>query len=146
MSGFIAISAMLLPGVSGSFLLLLMGLYITTIDAVNGFDLMYLVVFACGAASGFLIFSRVIKWLLNRYYRQTLLFLIGLLIGSLYVAWPWKLMDGKLSQNLWPATYASQVGDPMTFWVVLAALAGVCVILSFEFLFGRKQKGLGSDA
>lgn len=141
-AGFIAISAMLLPGVSGSFLLLLMGLYATTIDAVKGFDLAYLVTFACGAALGFLVFSRLIKWLLDRYYRQTLLFLIGLLVGSLYVVWPWKLIDGDFSQNILPVSYAAEVGDPMVWWAVIAAAAGICIVFSFELVFGRKQKGL----
>jgi len=138
--GFIAISAMLLPGVSGSFLLLLMGLYATTIEAVKNLDVVYLLTFAFGAGCGFLVFSRVIKWLLNRFYRQTLLFLIGLLVGSLYVVWPWKQVDGDFSQNLLPSTYADQIGDPMLFWSLLSAVLGMAIIFSFELFSGKKKR------
>lgn len=140
LSGFIAISAMLLPGISGSFLLLLMGLYASTVDAVKGFDLAYLMTFAAGAGFGFLAFSRVINWLLNRYYRPTLLFLIGLLIGSLYVVWPWKLPEGELSRNVLPASYAENIGDPMLLWSVLALVLGIALVISFELVFGADNE------
>ena len=139
LAGFIAISAMLLPGVSGAFLLLLMGLYTPTIDAVRNLDLMYIVIFASGAALGFLSFSRLIKWLLTRFYRPTLLFLIGLLIGSLYVVWPWQLMDAQARQNLSPADYATNVGDPMVFWAIVSAIVGAAIILSFELILGKQN-------
>jgi len=139
LAGFIAISAMLLPGVSGAFLLLLMGLYTPTIDAVRNLDLVYITIFASGAALGFLVFSRLIKWLLTRFYRPTLLFLIGLLVGSLYVVWPWKSVDTEVSQNLSPSSYAFDVGDPMILWARLAMVVGAAIILSFELLFGKQS-------
>ena len=146
LAGFIAISAMLLPGVSGSFLLLLVGLYATTIEAVKTVDVNYLVIFASGAALGFLIFSRVIKWLLTRFYRQTLLLLIGLLSGSLYVVWPWKLVDTEISQNLLPAAYASEVGDPMILLAAAFMMIGVVVILFFELMFEQESGEMGASA
>ena len=143
LAGFVVISAMLLPGVSGSFLLLLVGLYAPTIDAVKNLDFIYMATFASGAAIGFLVFSRLIKWLLTHFYRSTLLFLIGLLGGSLYVVWPWKQVEAEVPTNLLPAAYASEVGDPMILWVLLSMAAGAAIVLSFELMFGKSNKEMG---
>lgn len=139
-AGFIAISAMLLPGVSGSFLLLLMGLYAATIDAVKTLDIQYILVFAMGAACGFLLFSRVIDWLLKTFYRPTLLFLIGLLIGSLYVVWPWKVANGEMSHNVSPTTFSEQVGDPMLIWAAVSFVFGIAVVFGLEWAFGINKR------
>jgi putative membrane protein len=88
--GFIAISAMLLPGISGSFILLILGKYAYIIDALGTFDFAVIVVFALGALSGLVAFSRVIVWLLHRYHQATLLVIKGILIGSLWVIWPYQ--------------------------------------------------------
>ena len=90
LGGFIAISAMMLPGISGSFLLLMLGLYQPTLQAVKSLDVGYLLLFMLGAAAGFAVFSRLIRYLLKHYHNHTLLFLIGLLLGSLQATWPWK--------------------------------------------------------
>ena len=144
LAGCIAISAMLLPGVSGSFLLVLMGLYATMIDAIKSFNLPYILFFVAGAGVGFLGFSRVIRWLLINWYRPTLLFLIGLLLGSLYVVWPWKIIVAELSKNLSPAAYALQVGEPMLVFASLSALVGVGLVVALELVFGRR-KGLSQN-
>lgn len=139
-AGFIAISAMLLPGVSGSFLLLLMGLYASTIEAVKTLDIQYILVFALGAVCGFLVFSRVIDWLLKTFYRPTLVFLIGLLFGSLYVVWPWKVASGEMSSNTTPATFAMQVGEPMLLWAAVSFVLGIAVVFGLEWVFGRNKR------
>lgn len=84
-SGAIAICAMLLPGISGSFVLLLMGQYTRVLEAVKTVDFVSLIVFAFGALCGLLGFSRVINWVLARYRRVVLSFLIGLMLGSVRV-------------------------------------------------------------
>lgn len=89
-AGFIAICAMILPGISGSFLLLLMGMYSVVIRALSELDWLLLLSFAIGCGLGLLIFSHVLTWLLMRYYSQVLALLIGFLAGSLNVLWPWK--------------------------------------------------------
>ena len=102
-SAMIAICAMIIPGVSGSFLLLVMGMYAPTLGAVNGIvesltggaewdskNLFYLLTFIGGAATGIGIFSRVLKWLLDRYHDTTMAILAGLMIGSLRALWPWQ--------------------------------------------------------
>jgi len=90
-AGMIAICAMILPGISGSFILLLLGMYEVLITAVSNREMLVLLIFIAGAIIGLLLFSRVIKWVLDRFYNITLFFLSGLMLGSLIKVWPWKL-------------------------------------------------------
>lgn len=90
LSGFIAICAMILPGISGSFILVLLGMYSTVLSALKGFDIVFILVFALGAVSGLLCFSRLLHWLLHRFHQATMALLTGFLFGSLAVVWPWK--------------------------------------------------------
>jgi putative membrane protein len=85
----IAICAWILPGVSGSFLLLLLGMYLPVIDALEGRDLVTIGVFAVGAVLGLASFSTLLNWLLRRWHDLVLAVLIGLMVGSVRVLWPW---------------------------------------------------------
>lgn len=91
--GAIAICAMILPGISGSFILLILGKYEYIMSAISNLDIAVLAVFAIGAAAGIISFSKFLHWLLSRYHRQTLLVLAGFIIGSLVKVWPWSDMD-----------------------------------------------------
>ena len=90
LSGFLAICAMILPGISGSFILVLLGMYGTVLSAVTGLDLVFLLVLASGAVTGLLCFSRLLHFLLHRFHEGTMALLTGFLFGSLLVVWPWK--------------------------------------------------------
>lgn len=92
----VAICALVLPGVSGSFLLLSFGLYEPTITAVNERNLAYLAVFALGAIFGLAIFVSVLRWLLDHHTRITMAIIVGLMIGSLRALWPWQDDDRGL--------------------------------------------------
>lgn len=89
-AGMIAICAMILPGISGSFLLLMMGMYGYVMEAIKGLDLMVIVVFAGGALVGLLSFSKLLHWLLQNAKAMTLSFLTGVMLGALVKVWPWK--------------------------------------------------------
>ena len=89
-AGFLAICAMILPGISGSFILVLLGMYGATLGAVKSLDVLFLVVLALGAVCGLLCFSRLLHWLLQRFHESTMALLTGFLFGSLLVVWPWK--------------------------------------------------------
>jgi len=89
-SGAVAICAMILPGISGSFILVLMGKYQYVLQAVTGRDFLVLFVVAAGACAGIVAFSRLLTWLLNRYHDLMVAFLTGLMIGSVRKIWPWK--------------------------------------------------------
>ncbi|GGC61940.1 DUF368 domain-containing protein [Hoyosella rhizosphaerae] len=92
----IAINALVLPGVSGSFMLLAMGLYATTLDAVNERDLGYIAFFALGAFLGLSVFVKLLQWLLEHYHHLTMVVMTGLLLGSLRALWPWQTDDREL--------------------------------------------------
>lgn len=90
LAGSIAICAMILPGISGSFILLLMGLYAPILGAVKNFDISIIGLFLCGAALGLAIFVRALSWLLQNYPNLLLSLLTGFMLGALLKVWPWK--------------------------------------------------------
>ena len=95
LAGFIAISAMLLPGISGSYILLILGKYEFMLDSISSFNWINILIFSLGAISGILSFSKMIHYLLKNYYRSTIFFLSGLMMGALNKVWPWQL-DNKI--------------------------------------------------
>lgn len=90
LSGMIAICAMILPGISGSFILVLMGKYQYILAAVNNRDFVTLIIFAAGAGIGLITFAQVVDWLFKRFHNVTVAILMGLMLGSLRKIWPWK--------------------------------------------------------
>ena len=92
-AGAIAICAMILPGISGSFILLLLGAYDAVLQAVHDWDFSVILTVVAGMATGLLVFTRLLKWLLNRYYQGTLALLTGFIAGSLVKIWPWRTED-----------------------------------------------------
>lgn len=147
--GFIAICAMILPGISGSFLLLLMGLYPVFLAALNDFDVVALASFGAGCLCGLLSFSRLLAWLMDNYHKTTLATLIGFLVGSLNVTWPWKqtlvtTLDRHgeiiplLQKNVSPFNYSLLTGHDPMFMVALVCLGlGILLVLLTE-LVSRK--------
>lgn len=95
LAGFIAISAMLLPGISGSYILLILGKYEFMLDSISSFNWINILIFSLGAIIGILSFSKMIHYLLKNYYRSTIFFLSGLMMGALNKVWPWQL-DNKI--------------------------------------------------
>lgn len=127
-AGAIAIIAMILPGISGSFILLMLGMYDAVIGAVNDRDLAVLAVFATGALIGLALFSTVLDRLLRNHHDTVMAALIGLMAGSLRVLWPWP--DGTDTANLGAPT------DPLM--PVLFALVGFVAVLLIGQLGTRR--------
>lgn len=88
--GAVAMAAMILPGISGSFILLLMGVYLHVLTAISEFDFLAIIPFALGCVVGLLVFSRALSFLLNQFHHAALATLTGFVAGSLAVIWPWK--------------------------------------------------------
>lgn len=144
LGGFVAICAMILPGISGSFILLLVGLYPVFLQAIHHLEIGKLLWFGAGCITGLIVFSRFLLWLLNAYHSQTLAILIGFLIGSLSVTWPWKQAilttqdsHGRTialqQENLNPFNYMAITGnDPSILLAILWALAGVLLVVGVE--------------
>jgi putative membrane protein len=133
--GAIGICAMILPGISGSFILLLLGKYAYIIGAVSDLNIPVLVVFAAGALIGIILFSKFLSWLLKKAYNGTLFFLSGLMIGSLVKVWPWKkLLESGVDRPVLPGSYG---GDPQLLQAVIWFVVGVLLLFGIEFLAKR---------
>ena len=143
-AGFVAICAMILPGISGSFILLLMGMYSVVIRALSDFDIALLLSFAIGCGIGLLVFSHLLTWLLKRYFAPVLSLLVGFLAGSLNILWPWKqtleTMVNRhqevvpvVQSNVLPWHYEALYSLPAhTFWAALLMLAGFFMVIGLE--------------
>jgi putative membrane protein len=110
-SAAIAICALVLPGISGSFILLTIGMYSTTISALNDRDFAYLSIFALGALVGLASFVSFLKYLLNEKARPTLVILAGLMLGSLRALWPWQNEERVLL-----APYSAELAAALLFF------------------------------
>ena len=123
--GAIAICAMILPGISGSFLLVMMGMYTEVLGAVNDRDVVSLGAFAVGAVLGLALFSTLLHWLLDSYHNWVIAAMVGLMLGSTRVLWPWP--------NGTNTTTLSAPADDVAFPLLLAAI-GVVVVIAVEML------------
>lgn len=119
-AGAVAICAMILPGISGSFILVLLGMYGPVLAAVTGIDLVVVGTFLLGCVIGLALFSQVLHFLLQRYHDIVLAALIGLMAGSIRVLWPWP--DGVDSTEL-----GAPAGDVLA--AALLAVAGFAVVV-----------------
>ena len=124
--GAIAICTMILPGLSGSFILVVMGKYDYMMGAVSNLDWPVLAVFALGCLAGILAFAKLLHWLLARWERQTMLVLTGFVLGSLVKVWPWANV---------PASQDPKVGS-----AVLWCLLGIALIVGIELVGNKKSK------
>ncbi|WP_438976935.1 DUF368 domain-containing protein [Polaribacter sp.] len=147
LAGAIAICAMILPGISGAFILVLLGAYKTILTAVDDRDLKTIATVGLGAIIGLLSFSKILKWLFSNYKNYTLAALTGFIIGSLNKIWPWKETltwrtnshGVKVPFNQVSVSPFSFEGDPQIPFAVLLALIGFLLILLMEKLAVKKQ-------
>ena len=135
-AGAIAICAMILPGVSGSFLLVVMGMYAAVLAAVNERDWLTVGVFALGCVVGLALFSQLLHWALNEHYDTVMAVMIGLMLGSLRVLWPWP--DGADSVELGAPDEAVAV-------TVGLALFGLALVLTIDRIARRIEHRRTSD-
>jgi len=131
LGGAIAVCAMILPGISGSFLLLMLGLYHAVLDGVDERDFTLLGVFIVGAVLGLALFSSALSWALERYEQLMLAGLIGLMMGSLRVLWPWP--NGTGSGESTDGTEMALPAGDVVWPIVLAVLAGAAIVVIARF-------------
>ena len=125
LSGALAFCTLILPGISGSFVLLLLGNYSFMLNAVNERDLFTLIVFGLGGLVGLLGFAKLLNWLFKHYYNMSIAILAGFMLGSLRRIWPWKRDADELSPNVLPDL--SQGSELLTALVL--ALIGFLLVL-----------------
>lgn len=149
LSGAIAICAMILPGISGAFILLLMGKYSYILGAVSTFNIGVLLLFAVGAIAGIISFSHLLSWLLKHHHNTTVALLTGFMVGSLNKVWPWKetlqtyidshgVEKALVEANISPMYYEflSQQ-NPLIWEAILMCVTGFFLIWGIEYI-GRK--------
>lgn len=145
-AGSIAICAMVLPGISGSFILLLLGMYAHVIGAVKALDVVNLGIFACGCLVGLLLFTRLLSWLLHHHHNITMAVLTGFMLGSLNKVWPWKqTLSTRINShgevipvdqaNVLPQQYLELTGqDPKLLFSLVLMVVAVALVLLLERL------------
>lgn len=146
LAGAIAICAMILPGISGAFILLLMGKYLYIMQAVSEFNIPVMLLFITGALAGIIAFSHVLSWLLKHLHDITVALLMGFMIGSLNKVWPWKEAvetytdtHGKIhpivEQNILPGQFEALTGEgAQLLAAVLLCVAGFALIYGVELI------------
>jgi putative membrane protein len=151
LSGALAICAMILPGISGSFILLLLGKYEFILSALNEGKIGIIAVLMAGAGTGIIAFSHLLSWLLQKFHHLTIAVLAGFMIGSLNKIWPWKItvetytdshgnIQPLLQDNVLPGRFISETGaEPQILWGLILALTGFLLIFGFEGI-SKKQK------
>jgi putative membrane protein len=136
-TGVIAISAMILPGISGSFMMLVLGQYERVLSAINNRDLLVISCVALGCLIGIMAFTRLLNYLLERFHSRTIAFLIGLMLGSFWTLWPFKatiIVAGEehmSSQNVVPAI------DQNLFVCIATFAAGFIIVAAFDIVERR---------
>lgn len=139
--GAIAICAMILPGISGSFILLLLGKYEYMLKALTDLNIVVILIFAVGAAIGIVSFSHFLTWLLKKYHTTTICALAGIMIGSLVKVWPWQLEHDGVSMPVLPfdgrlePLRAGNIDQAVIF-----ALTGIAVVAILEIAASRLRK------
>jgi len=145
LSGALAICAMILPGISGAFILVLLGSYKTILDAVHERDIKIILTVGVGAIFGLLSFARLLKWMFNHYKNITLALLTGFILGSLNKIWPWKkVLETKTfgekivvvdDMNVLPGAFE---GDSKLMLAIVLAILGFSLIFILERLASKK--------
>lgn len=138
-AGAIAVIAMILPGISGAYILILLGAYEEITHIISDFDFRRIFIVGAGIIVGLLSFSKVLKWLFSKYENLTLAALTGFIIGSLNKIWPWKevletqMINDQLQvtaeKSVWPGNFS---GGPKIGAAIVAFLIGFLLILLLE--------------
>jgi len=152
LSGALAICAMILPGISGSFILLLLGKYQFILSSLNEGRMLVIAVLLAGALTGIISFSHLLSWLLRKYHHLTIAVLAGFMIGSLNKIWPWKItleeyldshgvVQPLVQHNVLPGRFAAEAGaDPRLVMALGLAFAGCLLIFLLEGIPGWIKK------
>jgi putative membrane protein len=150
-AGAVAICAMILPGISGSFILLLLGMYTPILAAAKSLQIDVLLLFVLGCVLGLLTFSHLLSWLLRQFRDSTLMFLTGLMIGTLPKIWPWKETiswrtnsHGEqvplLQENLSPFQFEALTSQPHQLYLAVAMMfAAIAIVLALESFSGTSK-------
>lgn len=150
LSGAIAICAMILPGISGSFILVVLGKYQYILESLHELRIEVILVFMAGCFIGLLSFVRLVKWLFSRYHDLSIAVLGGFMVGSLNKVWPWKItlesaqIEDKIvplvQENVSPFAFEALTGAPAEIVsAMISAAVGLALILVLEYVGQRRE-------
>lgn len=145
LSGAIAICAMILPGISGSFILVLLGKYFYVLEAVNQRDLFTIFLVALGAGLGLITFVRLLNWLFKRFHDPTIAVLTGLMLGALRKVWPWKETIKSMTDNHDHTIPLSQINvipanwDMQVTWSICLMIIGFSIVIVLYRMANKKS-------
>lgn len=149
LSGAIAICAMILPGISGAFILVLLGKYHFILNAVTELNIGIILLFIVGAIAGILSFSHALSWLLHHHHNVTIAALTGFMAGSLAKIWPWKTLTYQYSSegtntiehNVMPVQFEAVTGQDAQLWLVIGlCVVGFAIIWAIEAISNKKEQ------
>ncbi len=138
LSGAVAICAMILPGISGAFILVLLGKYNYVLSAVKNFDFLTIALVAAGAVAGLLVFVRFLRWMLNKNHDLVVSILLGFMLGSLRKVWPWKEFEPVSETFVRETNFIPSVFTGDVLIAILLAILGVALVLVMEFFANRR--------
>lgn len=143
LSGALAISAMILPGISGSFILLILNKYTTIFNAIGYFKFSILIPFALGCATGLILFSRVLSYLLHHFYKESVMTICGILIASFWLIWPFQdrvyAVLGRSEKLVSSTPVMPQTMDSTVLMSIGMMLLGFVVVLVISGFANRKD-------
>ncbi|MBR0314203.1 MAG: DUF368 domain-containing protein [Bacteroidales bacterium] len=145
-AGAASICGMILPGISGSFLLVLMVKYEDLMQSISSLNIPRLALYLIGAVAGLLAFSHFLAWLLKNWYNQTIALLTGFMVGSLIKIWPWQQIlqgegDKAITHPILPAKYAALNGcNPQIATAIIMAIIGIAIVVILETWANKEKK------
>jgi putative membrane protein len=138
LSGAVAICAMILPGISGAFILVLLGKYRFVLEAVKNLDILTIALVGLGAVVGLLVFVRLLRWMLNKNHDLVVSVLMGFMLGSLRKVWPWKELEPISETFIKETNFIPAVFNGDVFTAVLLMVVGIALVLVIEYFANRR--------
>lgn len=139
LSGAVAICAMILPGISGAFILVLLGKYRFVLEAVKNLDILTIALVGLGAVVGLIAFVRLLRWMLNKNHDLVVSILIGFMIGSLRKVWPWKALEPISETFVKETNFIPAVFNGEVIIAILLMIVGVALVLVMEYFANRRS-------
>ena len=137
-SGAVAICAMILPGISGAFILVLLGKYTYVVAAVKTFDIITIILVGSGAVVGLLSFARLLRWMLKKNHDLVVAILTGFMLGSLRKVWPWKILEPMNEVFVQETNYIPSIFNGEVFLALVCMATGIALVLFMEQFAKRR--------
>lgn len=133
LSGAVAICAMILPGISGAFILVLLGKYRFVLEAVKDLDMLTIAIVGAGAVAGLIVFVRILRWMLNKNHDLVVSILMGFMLGSIRKVWPWKILEPVSETFIRETNFIPSALNGEVMLALVFMILGVALVLAIEY-------------